>query len=92
MASELQNHSAARTRVEDSPLPGLYERDFMKSPVRWRRHREKPMSKMKKATSNVKGVLNQKVRLGLFSVPLWVVGLVVVGKALRARRREQRYA
>jgi hypothetical protein len=50
------------------------------------------MSKMKKATSNVKGVLNQKVRLGLFSVPLWVVGLVVVGKALRARRREQRYA
>jgi hypothetical protein len=50
------------------------------------------MSKMKKVTSNVKGVLNQKVRLGLFSVPLWVVGLVVVAKAVRARRREQRYA
>jgi 2-hydroxychromene-2-carboxylate isomerase len=50
------------------------------------------MSKMKNVKSGVKGVLNQKVRLGLFSVPLWVVGLVVVGKALRARRREQRYA
>jgi hypothetical protein len=50
------------------------------------------MSKLKKVTSNVKGVLNQRVRLGLFSVPLWVVGLVVVAKAVRARRREQRYA
>ena len=38
------------------------------------------MSKMKKVTSGVKGVLNQRVRLGLFSVPLWVVGLVVVAQ------------
>ncbi len=50
------------------------------------------MSKMKNVKSGVKSVLTQRVRLGLFSVPVWVVGLVVVGKALRARRREQRYA
>ena len=50
------------------------------------------MSKMKKVTSGVKGVLNQRVRFGLFTVPLWVVGAVVVTRALRARRREQRYA
>jgi hypothetical protein len=56
------------------------------------RHRENAMSKMKQVKSTVKGVLNQKVRLGLFSVPLWVVGLVVVAKAVHARRREQRYA
>lgn len=50
------------------------------------------MSKMKKVTSGVKGVLNQRVRFGLFTVPLWVVGAVVVAKAVRSRRREQRYA
>jgi hypothetical protein len=57
-----------------------------------RHGQETRMSKMKKVTSGVKGVLNQRVRLGLFTVPLWVVGAVVVTKALRARRREQRYA
>lgn len=50
------------------------------------------MGKMKKVKSGVKGVLNQRVRMGLFSVPLWVVGVVVVAKAVRNRRRQQSYA
>jgi len=45
------------------------------------------MSKMKKVTSGVKGVLNQRVRMGLFTVPLWVVGAVFVARRMRNRRR-----
>lgn len=37
--------------------------------------------------NNVKGLLNRRVQLGLFTVPLWVVGAVYVAKALRDRRR-----
>ncbi len=41
--------------------------------------------------ANVKGLLNQRVRMGLFTVPLWVVGAVFVARKLRDRRR-LRYA
>ncbi|HSG41134.1 MAG TPA: hypothetical protein VLE27_15960 [Thermoanaerobaculia bacterium] len=41
--------------------------------------------------SNVKGLLTQRVRMGLFTVPLWVVGAVFVARKLRDRRR-LRYA
>ena len=41
--------------------------------------------------SNVKGLLNQRVRMGLFTVPLWVVGAVFLTRKLRNRRR-LRYA
>jgi hypothetical protein len=48
------------------------------------------MSKLKKG---VKGVLNQRVRMGLFTVPLWVVGGVFLVRRLRDRRRQgQTYA
>ena len=36
---------------------------------------------------NVKGVLNQRVRLGFFTVPLWVVGAVFLARRLRNRRQ-----
>jgi hypothetical protein len=36
---------------------------------------------------NVKGLLNQRVRLGLFTVPLWVVGAVFLARRIRDRRR-----
>jgi hypothetical protein len=42
---------------------------------------------MGKLKSNVKSVLNQRVRLGLFSVPLWVVGAVYLTRYVRDRRR-----
>ena len=41
--------------------------------------------------ANVKGLLNRRVRMGLFTVPLWVVGAVFVARKLRNRRR-LRYA
>ncbi len=45
--------------------------------------------KMKKVKSGVKGVLNQRVRMGFFTVPLWVVGAVYLAKMVRDRRRQQ---
>jgi hypothetical protein len=42
------------------------------------------MSKVKK---NVKGILNQRVRVGFWSVPLWVAGAMFVAKTIRGRRR-----
>jgi hypothetical protein len=36
---------------------------------------------------NVKGLLTQRVRLGLFTVPLWVVGAVFLARRVRDRRR-----
>jgi hypothetical protein len=42
---------------------------------------------MKKVKTGVKRVLNQRVRMGLFTVPLWVVGAVFVAQRLRNRRR-----
>jgi hypothetical protein len=47
------------------------------------------MAKVKNLKSNVKGVLNQRVRVGLFSVPLWVAGAVFAARMLRDRRRRQ---
>jgi hypothetical protein len=44
--------------------------------------------KMKKVKSGVKGVLSQRVRMGFFTVPLWVVGAVYLTKMLRDRRRQ----
>jgi hypothetical protein len=46
---------------------------------------------MGKLKSNVKGVLNQRVRFGLFTVPVWVVGAVFLARWVRDRRRH-RYA
>jgi hypothetical protein len=42
---------------------------------------------MSKLTTNVKGLLNQRVRMGLFTVPIWVVGAVFLVRKLRDRRR-----
>lgn len=36
---------------------------------------------------NVKGVLSQRVRMGFFTVPLWVVGAVFLARWVRDRRR-----
>jgi hypothetical protein len=47
------------------------------------------MGKMKKVKSGVKGVLNQRVRMGFFTVPLWVVGAVYLTRVIRNRRRQQ---
>ena len=48
------------------------------------------MGKVTKAKKNVKGLLNQRVRMGLFTVPLWLVGAAFLTQKLMARRR--RYA
>ena len=40
-----------------------------------------------KVKDNVKGLLNQRVRFGLFSVPLWVAGAVFAARLIRDRRR-----
>ncbi len=42
---------------------------------------------MSKMTTNVKGILNKRVRMGLFTVPLWVLGAVYLAKKVRNRRR-----
>ena len=44
------------------------------------------MAKMK-LKNNVKGLLNSRVRLGFFTVPLWVAGAVYAAKVIRDRRR-----
>jgi len=50
------------------------------------------MAKLSKLTNKidkakVKSFLNQPVRLGFLSVPLWVAGAYFVARRLRARRR-----
>jgi hypothetical protein len=42
---------------------------------------------MAKLKRNVKSLLNQRVRMGFLTVPLWVVGAVWVARKLRDRRR-----
>jgi hypothetical protein len=54
------------------------------------RARPQEETTMGKVKSNVKGLLNQRVRLGLFTVPLWVIGAVFLVRKLRERRH--RYA
>jgi hypothetical protein len=44
---------------------------------------------MKKLKKNVKSVMNQRVRFGILSVPLWVAGAVYAARMLRDRRRRQ---
>lgn len=44
-------------------------------------------NEMGKIKTNVNGLLNQRVRMGLFTVPLWVVGAVYLAKKVRNRRR-----
>ena len=46
------------------------------------------MSTIKKVKSGVTGILTQRVRMGLFTVPLWVVGGVFLVRKLRDRRRQ----
>jgi hypothetical protein len=76
----LHFQSATRGRFEDKEA-GLNQN------LRPVTEEEPIMGKMKKVKSGVKGVLNQRVRLGLFTVPLWMVGLVFVARQLRNRRR-----
>ncbi|HVG10853.1 MAG TPA: hypothetical protein VNM67_24335 [Thermoanaerobaculia bacterium] len=40
-----------------------------------------------KTKNNVKGLLNRRVQLGFFTVPLWVAGAVFAAKMIRNRRR-----
>ena len=47
------------------------------------------MAKVKNLKGNVKGLLNQRVRFGLFSVPLWVAGAVYAARLVRDHRRRQ---
>lgn len=54
------------------------------------RNEETTMGKATKVKKNVKGLLNQRVRMGLFTVPLWLVGAAFLTQKLMARRR--RYA
>lgn len=42
---------------------------------------------MAKLKGNLKGIMNQRVRFGFFSVPLWIAGAVYLVRALRSRRR-----
>jgi len=41
-----------------------------------------------KVKKNVKGLLNHRVQVGFFTVPLWVAGAVLAAKLLRDRRRQ----
>ena len=40
-----------------------------------------------KMKNNVKGLLNRRVQVGFFTVPLWVAGAVFAAKMIRDRRR-----
>ena len=40
-----------------------------------------------KLKKNVTGLLNRRVQLGLFTVPLWVAGAVYAAKLIRDHRR-----
>ena len=42
---------------------------------------------MARLKGNLKGIMNQRVRFGFFSVPLWIAGAVYVARMLRDRRR-----
>lgn len=55
----------------------------LQSPA-YRQEEDMARTKLKK---NVKELLNHRVQLGLFTVPLWVAGAVYAAKVLRDRRR-----
>ncbi|HEX2644338.1 MAG TPA: hypothetical protein VHU81_15185 [Thermoanaerobaculia bacterium] len=44
---------------------------------------------MAKWNRNVKGILNQRVRLGFLSVPLWVAGAVFLARTVKNRRQQR---
>lgn len=48
--------------------------------------KEEDMARIK-MNKNVKGLLNRRVQLGFFTVPLWVAGAVYAAKLIRDRRR-----
>jgi hypothetical protein len=41
---------------------------------------------MGKIKRNVKGIANQRVRMGFFTVPLWLFGAVYLARMLKNRR------
>ena len=41
---------------------------------------------MAKIKRNLKGLANQRVRMGFFTVPLWVVGAVYLARYVKNRR------
>ena len=45
-----------------------------------------------KLKKNVKGMLNHRVQVGMFTVPLWVAGAVLAAKLMRDRRRRHAIA
>jgi len=45
-----------------------------------------------KLKKNVKGLLNRRVQIGMFTVPLWVAGAVFAAKLIRDRRRRHAIA
>ena len=45
-----------------------------------------------KVKKNVKGLLNRRVQVGMFTVPLWVAGAVFAAKLIRDRRRRHAIA
>lgn len=47
---------------------------------------------MGKIKRKAKGLMNQRVRLGIFTVPLWLVGAVYLVRKLNERRRHRAYA
>lgn len=44
---------------------------------------------MPKLKANMKGLLNHRVRMGFFTVPLWVVGAVYLAKMVKNRRQHR---
>jgi hypothetical protein len=50
------------------------------------------MGKAAAIKDNVKGVLNQRVRFGFFTVPLWALGAYFVVRQLRNRRKSPAYS
>jgi hypothetical protein len=54
--------------------------------------RENAMGKVAKVKDNVKGVLNQRVRVGFFTVPIWALGAFFVVRGLRNRRKSPAYS
>ncbi len=50
------------------------------------------MGKVSALKENVKGVLNQRVRLGFVSLPLWAVGAYFVVRQMRNRKKNPAYS
>src|SRR6185436_1645870 len=87
-----QWHFDCTLRVQRKPAgrtPG--RQDETKAPRPPVGREETTMAKLSKITrkidkTKVKSFLNQRVRLGFLSVPLWMAGAYLVARRLRARR------